>query len=94
MDLEGGGEEMRKRDALRMALRLPEVPESEKLYSAGLGILAVSSLLALVLMMFTCNWAWFLLFVVGVLIFAWFRRASEIVFEWETRRYREGAERR
>ena len=85
---------MRKRDALRMALRFPEIPESEKLYSVGLAILAVSSLLALILMMFTCNWAWFFLFVVGVLIFAWFRRASEIMFEWETGRYRGEVERR
>ena len=79
---------MRKRDALRMALRLPKFPkleEWEKLLYAGFTITISSTILGVGLTMYTGNWIWSLLAVAGFLIYTWFTEASLILREAEER---------
>jgi len=82
-----GMRKVKKRDALRAALRsllrLPELSESEKLVYAGLITLVMSVVFALILMMLTENVLWILLIVAGCLICLWFCEASEVMNEWE-----------
>jgi len=73
---------MRKRDALRIALRPPKLEEWEKLHLAGMAILSISALLASVLMLLTRDFMWIILFLAGLLIYLWFREASLIMREW------------
>jgi len=74
---------MRKRDALRMALRLPKLRESDKLLYTGLTILFISAILASDLVISTGNLIWIFILIVGFLIFVWFGKASEIMRDWE-----------
>ena len=77
---------MRKRDALKIALRslrLPKLSESEKLFYAGLSILFTFVCLGSILTTLTRNVLWLLTFIVGFLISLWFNKASEIIDEWE-----------
>ena len=86
---------MRKRDALRMALHLPELPkleEWEKLLYAGLAIMISSVIFGAGLAMYTGNWIWCLLAAAGFLVYTWFDKASMIIKEEE--RLRETVRRR
>jgi len=77
---------MRKRDALRIALRnlkLPKLEEWEKLLYAGAAILFVCIAFGVGLMIRTSNLAWGSIAVAGVLIYLWFGRASMIMREYE-----------
>ena len=77
---------MRKRDALKIALRslrLPKLSESDKLFWIGFIISLASMLLSLALILLTRNIAWISVLVVGCFIGAWFNKASEIMDEWE-----------
>ena len=86
---------MRKRDALRIALRnlkLPKLEEWEKLLYAGAAILFVCIAFGVGLMIRTSNLAWGSIAVAGILIYLWFGRASMIMREEE--RLRETVRRR
>lgn len=80
---------MRKRDALRMALHLPEFPklkEWEKLLYAGVAILVSMTALGLGLVIRTGNIFWGLLAAAGFFIYTWFAEASIILREEERSR--------
>ena len=78
---------VRKRDALRIALRslkLPKLRESEKLFYAGLIVLVMSIAFAAILTELTQNLILgLLLFIVGFLICRWFTEASDVMEKWE-----------
>jgi len=74
---------MRKRDALRIALRPPKLEEWDKLILAGLIILSISALLASILIILTRNFAWSFLLLVGFFTFLWFAKAGAIMKEWK-----------
>ena len=81
-----GTRKVRKRDALKVALRslrLPKFSESDKLYYTGLIIVFMSIAFAMILTILTKNLVWIFLIVVGYLICLWFIKASEVMDEWE-----------
>ena len=74
---------MRKRDALRMALKLPRLPkleEWEKLLYAGAALLFSFALSGATLVVRTKNPAWGILIAIGFAIYIWFSRASFIAY--------------
>ena len=77
---------MRKRDALKIALRsmrFPKLNESDKLFYAGLTILSTPGLSSSFLAIMTKDALWFLIFAVGFMIHLWFAKAAQIMDEWE-----------
>jgi len=78
---------MRKREALKKALkwlpRLPKFSEWEKLFYTGLFICFGSIIAAINLTFATGNVWWLLLLVIGLLLYCWFMRASDILQDEE-----------